>query len=260
MELEGKVALVTGASRGIGRATALALADAGVAVACAARSTDAQPKPLPGTIDGTVRDIEARGGRGLAVPVNLADDDSTVAMVATTAEHFGRLDVLVNNAAVTFPGDLDIDIKRFELVMAINTRAPLVATREAARHIERSGGGAVVDVSSAAALRPITGLLAYGMSKAALERMTVQNAEELKPKGIAANCFRVDIPVASEGFVANAPDLDHSTWEPPEVPAEGILWMLRRPPDYTGNLESMAELREREGIMASRVNAGASEG
>lgn len=253
MELDGTVALVTGASRGIGRATALALAEAGAAVACAARSTDAQPRPLPGTIDGTVREIESRSGKGLAVPVDLSDDDSTIAMVNATAEHFGRLDVLVNNAAVTFPGDLDIDVKRFELVMAINTRAPLVATREAARHMTE--GGTVVDVSSAAALRPITGLLAYGMSKAALERMTVQNAEELAPKGIAVNCFRVDIPVASEGFVANAPDLDHSTWEPPEVPAEGILWMLRQPVEYTGRLESMAGLREREGIMPTRVEA-----
>lgn len=257
MELEGKVALVTGASRGIGRAIAIALAEAGTAVACAARSTDAQPKPLPGTIDETVREIESRGGEGLAVPVDLSDDASTIAMVDATAEHFGRLDILVNNAAVTFPGDLDIDMKRFDLVMAINTRAPLVATREAARHMTE--GGAVIDVSSAAALRPIAGLLAYGMSKAALERMTIQNAEELKPKGIAVNCFRVDVPVASEGFVANAPDLDHSSWEPPEVPAEGVLWVLRRPADYTGRLESMAELREREGIMASRVETGAGE-
>ncbi|MBI2170130.1 MAG: SDR family NAD(P)-dependent oxidoreductase [Actinobacteria bacterium] len=253
MQLEGKVALVTGASRGIGAATAVALAEAGARVACAARSTDADPKPTPGTIDETVRRIAALGGEGLAVPVNLADDDDTTRMVERTVERFGRLDVLVNNAAVTFPGDLDIDMKRYELVMAINTRAPLVATHQAATHMATAGGGTILNVSSVAGVRPITGLLAYGMSKAALERMTVQAADELAPMGIAVNCFRVDIPVASEGFVANAPELDHSTWEPSEVAAEGILWMLAQPPDYTGRVEAMSELREREGVMRSQV-------
>ena len=72
--------------------------------------------------------------------------------------------------------------------------------------------------------------MAYGMSKAAMERMTVDAAEQLRPFGIAVNTFRIDVPVASEGFVANLPDVDHDDWEPTEVPADGILWMLRQPP------------------------------
>jgi NAD(P)-dependent dehydrogenase (short-subunit alcohol dehydrogenase family) len=91
------------------------------------------------------------------------------------------------------------------------------------------------------------------MSKAALERMTVDVARQLAPAGVACNCFRIDVPVASEGFVANLPDVDHSDWEPADVPAEGIVWMLRQPADYTGRVESMAGLRDREGIMASRA-------
>jgi hypothetical protein len=70
---------------------------------------------------------------------------------------------------------------------------------------------------------------------------------------VACNCFRIDVPVASEGFVANLPDVDHSDWEPADVPAEGVVWMLRQPADYTGRVESMAALRQREGIMASRA-------
>ncbi len=95
--------------------------------------------------------------------------------------------------------------------------------------------------------------MAYGMSKIALEHMTVSLAAQLVPFGIAVNTFRIDVAVASEGFIANLPDVDHSTWEPTDVAAEGILWMLRQPPTYTGKNEGMADLREREGIMASKV-------
>src|SRR5215813_5886868 len=102
MDLAGKVALVTGASRGVGAATAIALAQAGAKVACAARSTDASPQRTPGTLEQTLARIAAAGGEGIPVPTNLANEDEVVAMVHRTAERFGRLDVLVNNAAITF--------------------------------------------------------------------------------------------------------------------------------------------------------------
>jgi NAD(P)-dependent dehydrogenase (short-subunit alcohol dehydrogenase family) len=252
-DLQGKVALVTGASRGVGAATAVALASEGCLVACAARATAADPMRLPGTIDDTVARIEAAGGDALAVPTNLADEAEVVSMVERTVAHFGRLDLLVNNAAITFVGDLTMPMKRYDLVMAVNLRAPFVAIREAAPHLRAAGGGAVVNVSSLAALLSVPGMAAYGMSKVALEHLTVDAARELRDDGITVNCFRIDVAVASEGFVANAPDADHTTWEPCEVAAEGIVWMLRRPMPYTGNRESMYALREREGIMPSRA-------
>ena len=250
MELDGKVALVTGASRGIGAATAVALAEAGCSVACAARATRDAPQGTPGTLDDTVDRITAAGGTALAVPTNLAVEAEVVRMVEQTVAHFGRLDVLVNNAAITFVGDLDIDRKRYDLVMEVDVRAPMVATREAAAALRADGGGAIVNVSSVAGLMPVSGLLVYGMAKAALERLTIDCAVTLQPE-VAVNCFRVDIPVASEGFLANAPDYDHSDWEPPEVAAEGILWTLRQ--GFTGRLLSMLHLRRTEGIMASRA-------
>lgn len=253
MEIAGKVALVTGASRGVGRAVAIALAQAGADVACAARATEAAPLPLPGTVDETVRAVAATGRRGLAVPTNLADPAQVERMVATTVEHFGRVDVLVNNAAITFPGDLALPMKRYDLIMAVNLRAALQATQLVAPGMQARRDGAVVNVSSAAALFPVSGLMAYGMSKAAMERMTIDCAEQLRPFGVAVNTFRIDVPVASEGFVANLPDLDHDDWEPTEVPAEGILWMLRQPPSYTGHNVGMVELRARHGIMPSRA-------
>ena len=257
MELRGKVAIVTGASRGVGAAVAVALAQEGCSVACAARSTDDAPQRTPGTLDDTVARVreagDASGAEAIAVPTNLAADDEVVAMVARTVEHFGGVDILVNNAAITFVGGLDQPLKRHDLTMQVNYRAPLLAIREAYPSMEKRGGGAIVNVSSLAALQPLPDMIAYGTSKIALEHLTLDAARELHPKGIAVNCFRIDIPVASEGFVANTPGADRSAWEPSEVPAEGILWMLRQPPSYTGRRESMHHLREREGIMASRA-------
>ena len=115
------------------------------------------------------------------------------------------------------------------------------------------GEGAILNVSSLAALNYFPGLMAYGMSKIALEHLTISAATQLRPFGIAVNTFRIDVPVASEGFVANAPEFDHSDWEPSEVAAEGIVWMLQQPASYTGHNESMARLREEHGIMPTRV-------
>lgn len=255
MNLDGKVTIVTGASRGVGAAIAVALADVGARVACAARATDSDPLRLPGTIDETVRRIRETGGHAIAVPTNLAHEDEVERMVAATVEHFGRLDVLVNNAAITFAGDLDVPLKRYDLMMAVNLRAPLVATHAAVPYMRQQGEGAVLNVSSAAALSYIPGLMVYGMSKIALEHLTVSLADQLRPDRIAVNTFRIDLPVASEGFVANLPDADHSSWEPTEVPAEGVVWMLRQPPAYTGHNVSMAQLRADQGIMASRTGS-----
>ena len=251
MDLEGKVAIVTGASRGVGAATAVALAAAGARVGCAARATDARPLPIPGTIDGTVRAIRDAGGDAIALPTDLADDGEVVSMVTRTIDAFGRVDILVNNAAITFPGDLDLPMRRHDLIFAVNTRAPLIAAHAVVPGMRTRGEGAILNVSSLAGLNYFPGQMAYGMSKAALEHMTVSLAAQLRGDGIAVNTFRIDVPVASEGFVYNSPGIDTSDWERCEVAAEGILWMLRQPPEFTGRNEGMAALRDEHGIMRS---------
>jgi citronellol/citronellal dehydrogenase len=253
VDLNGKVALVTGASRGVGAAVAVALADAGCAVGCAARSTADQPQRTPGTLDATVDQIRAAGGTALAIPTNLANQDEVVAMVERADTEWGRVDILINNAAITFVGDLDIPLSRHDLVMEVNLRAPLIAIRSVAPGMKERHEGAIINVSSVAGLHPHPSLMSYGISKVALERLTVDVAKQLQAWRVAVNCFRIDIPVASEGFVANTPGIDRSDWEPPTVAAEGILWMLRQPSSYSGYRESMYELRGREGIMASQA-------
>ncbi len=253
MKLDGKIAIVTGASRGVGAATAELLAARGCKVVCAARATDASPLPIPGTIDDTVRRITGAGGTAIAVPTNLARDEDVEGMVDATVDAFGAVDILVNNAAITFPGDLEMETKRFDLVMQVDLRAPLIAIRRVVPLMKARGGGSIVNVSSVAGLNYIPGLMAYGMAKAALEHLTVSAAHQLAPFNIAVNTFRIDVPVASEGFVFNMPDADHSDWEPPEVAAEGIMWMLEQPASYSGHNAGMARLRADHGIMQSRA-------
>src|SRR5262245_5138519 len=253
MDLDGKVAIVTGASRGVGAATAVLLAQRGCKVACAARATDTTPLPIPGTIDETVRKITDAGGDAIAVPTNLASDDDIERMVATTRDRLGDVDVLINNAAITFPGDLELAPKRFDLVMQVDLRAPYLAMLGVLDSMKERGEGAIVNVSSVAALNYFPGLMAYGMAKSALEHLTMSAASQLRPHGVAVNTFRIDVPVASEGFVFNLPGADHSDWEPSEVAAEGIVWMIEQPPEYTGHNVGIAELRETYGIMPTRA-------
>ena len=251
MELSGRVAIVTGASRGVGAGTAVALAQAGCHVVCAARATADRPLRLAGTVDETAARCEAFGVKALAVATDLSDEASIVHMVQEAVAHFGRVDILVNNAAITFPDDLRLTTRRFDVIVAVNVRAPFIATREVVPHMPE--GGAILNVSSVASVVPMPGVSVYGMTKAALEHFTVDAARELHPAGIAVNCFRIDVPIASEGLLDNSPDQTAETFEPVEVAAEGELWMLRQPPSYTGQIESMWDLRRREGIMASRA-------
>jgi NAD(P)-dependent dehydrogenase (short-subunit alcohol dehydrogenase family) len=188
------------------------------------------------------------------VPTNLANSDEVVAMVRKTRDELGPVDVLVNNAAIPFVGDLDISLSRHDLVMEVNLRAPLIAIREVMPDMKQRRQGSIVNVSSVAAMYPHPSLMSYGISKVGLERLTVDVAKQVQDWEVAVNCFRIDIPVASEGFVANTPGQDRSDWEPSEVAAEGILWMLRQPPSYSGHRESMYALRHREGIMASKAD------
>lgn len=245
MNFAGRCAVVTGASRGIGAAIALALGRRGANVVCAARASAANPLRLPGTVDETAQAVTEAGGAGLAVPCDLTDDDDVERLFDVTLERFGRLDMLVNNAAVSFGGDLDIPLKRFDVLMRINVRAPLLATRLARPHLAAApDGGRILNVGSVTATGYFPTMLTYGMSKAALEHLTVTSAAVLRADNVAVNCYRIDVQVASEGYVMNAPDADHSTWADTATAADGAVWMLGRPADWTGHIVPMLALAE----------------
>src|SRR5580700_2335084 len=127
--LQGKVAIVTGASRGIGRAIVLGLARTGCQVVIAAKSTTSSEK-LPGSIYTVAQEVEALGSQALPVQVDVRDEGQIEALVARTLEHFGRIDVLVNNAgALHWRSVVDTPAKRFDLVMGVNARAAFLCSR-----------------------------------------------------------------------------------------------------------------------------------
>ncbi len=248
-----RVAIVTGASRGIGAALAVALGKEGYAVACAARATRDQPRSTPGTLDDVVDRIRDDGGEALSVPTDLYDRGQVASMIEQTVAAYGRLDVLVNNAAASFRGNWDQPLRHHDFTLTITLDAPYVAIRHAVPHFRAVGEGRVVNVSSGSAFKSPPGTEAspsYGIAKIGLEHLTVDLAEQLAPDRIAVNVFRVDGGVATEGARDVMPG-DISHWPTPETTAEGIMWMLNQPISYTGQLEGMRYLALREGIMAS---------
>jgi 3-oxoacyl-[acyl-carrier protein] reductase len=178
MRLEGKVALVTGAGSGIGRATALLWAREGARVACADLDE--------GAAKDTAQQIERGGGQALAVRADVTRAEDCQAMVERTVAAWGRLDVLFNNAGVPqAPTPVEaLDEATFDRIMAVNVRGVYLGTRAAVPVMKRQGGGVILNTASTAAIRPRTGLNAYAASKGAVIAWTRATALELAPARI----------------------------------------------------------------------------
>jgi len=175
-KLTDRVAIVTGAGKGIGRGIALAFAEAGAHVVCAARTL--------ADIEATAEAVRARGRRALAVVCDVTKSDSLGALVAATLAEFARIDLLVNNAGGTGPRPaLDTSERFFEAALRFNVTSAFLLTRLVVpKMLETAGGGAVVNISSRASDMVQTGFVAYGAAKAALNQMTRNLAAELAPK------------------------------------------------------------------------------
>lgn len=184
INLTDKVALITGASRGIGEAIAHAFADAGAKVVLAARKPDA--------LDAVAQSIIAKGGQALAVPTHTGKLEDVKKLVAAAIEKFGKIDVLVNNAATNpyFGPMLDIEDSAFDKTFEVNVKGYFWLAREIATHLQsRNAKGSIVNVASVAGLAaaPMQGV--YGMTKAAVISMTKSFAAELGASGIRVNAI-----------------------------------------------------------------------
>lgn len=243
--LDGKVAVVTGASRGIGKAIARWYGREGAIVVCTSRTTDESPSKLPGTNDQTVREIEAEGGKALAVRCDVRLEEDVEHLRATTIDAFGRCDILVNNSGISFPGNtLDLPIKRWDLVMEVNVRGPYLTFKAFAPHMVEQGGGLILNISSAAAVVVGAGRLSYSVSKAALDKLTVGLAAELEPHNIKCISLGLELPVLTEGFELVNPGADTSNWEHPDIMGEAAVWLAQRADSYNGQVVTVKQLRE----------------
>jgi 7-alpha-hydroxysteroid dehydrogenase len=186
--LDGKVAIVSGAGKGIGRGIAIAFAEAGADVVCAARTAS--------DVEAVAAEVESLGRRALAVPTDVMQTEQLDHLVATTVAELGRVDVLVNNAGGTMPrAGMDTDERYFETALRFNVTTAFLLTQRAARAmVDTTGEGAVVNISSRSSDMVQTAFVAYGAGKAALNMMTRNLAAELAP--------RVRINAISVGGVA----------------------------------------------------------
>lgn len=173
--VDGKVALVTGAGRGIGRAAAIALAEAGADVVVAARTAE--------QVEAVAEQIRATGRRAEAIAFDVMELDRLGKLVSVAVDRLGGLDLLVNNAGGSGPKPfLDTSVRSFEKAFTFNVTTAFELTKQAVPAMLERGGGAVVNISSAAGRLPNRGFVAYGVAKAALSHLTRQLATDLSPR------------------------------------------------------------------------------
>ncbi|MHC4882607.1 MAG: SDR family NAD(P)-dependent oxidoreductase [Planctomycetota bacterium] len=171
--LDGQVALVTGANRGIGRAVALALADLGAQIVAAARNRQ--------LLDQLVAEIEEAGGKAAAVVFDLADESTINALVEQVKSQFGRLDILVNNAGLTHSAPLEeTTTADFDRIMAVNARGPYILTRQCLPLLKAAPQATIVNISSVVGVKGYPKQSAYTASKHALRGWSIALAEELR--------------------------------------------------------------------------------
>ncbi|MEU6247686.1 SDR family oxidoreductase [Glycomyces sp. NPDC047010] len=247
--LNGRAAFVTGASRGIGAAIAVALGAAGAKVALFAKTGEPHPK-LPGTLYETAKAVEAAGGQALPIVGDLRDAESVAAAVDRAAAEFGGLDACVNNAsALDLTGIGELSLKKFDLIAGVNLRGTFATVSAALPHLRESGHAHLLTVSPPLNTDPrwFSGG-PYTATKYGMTIMTL-GASETEP-GIGANCLwpRTTIATAAVEFaLGGQPMLDRS--RKPEIVADAALAILAKDPNaYTGNAVMVEDLLADEGI------------
>ncbi len=221
--LVDKVALVTGASRGIGRSVAITLAEKGAMIVAAARDVE--------MLQETCRIIEEAGGQALVSTVELSNENSIRKLMETVTEKFGRLDVLVNNAGITLSSSLEeTTTDDWDRLMAVNVRGAFVLCREAVGLLRQAQPGVIVNISSVVGVKGYAKQIAYTASKHAMRGMSIAMAEELKESNVRVHVIcpgGVDTEMVSRV----RPDINKDELIQPQEIAELVLYLV----SHTGN-------------------------
>lgn len=253
-KLRGKVAIVTGASRGLGRDIAVGLAGYGVMVVAAAR-TETEKEGLQGTVHKTVEQVQAAGGKGLAVSTDVTSEESVSQLIEKTLDFFGRIDILVNNAGVAFyTPTVDMSLKWWDLTMRVNLYGTFLCTRAVLPQMIKQKSGSIINISTHGSRTvdpvsivegPAKGLTAYETAKGGVEHFTTALAAEVSAHNIAVNCVKPAHAVATEGMKYWFPDRDWSKWASSEAIVKAVVFLAGQDTSGTnGQVITAEELAE----------------
>ena len=238
MTFKDKVVVITGASRGVGEAMAYGFAAEGATVAAVARTLAPNTGDWEGSLEETVEKIRESGGRALAIACDVTDEPEVKAMVERVESEAGPVDVLVNNAGLSIRGSIvDLSVKEFDRVMAVNLRGPFLTCKYIVPSMMERRTGNIINVTSRQANWTDENHIAYGASKAALDRFTLNMAEDLKPYNIAVNAM-------SPGLITSYMTRNWDTGANPrglaiesaEVVAPAMLWLAQQDASFTGKV------------------------
>jgi citronellol/citronellal dehydrogenase len=242
--LEGRVAFVAGASRGIGATVAEALAREGAAVAVAARSV--HEGKMPGTIHAVAGRITSAGGRALPVQCDVTSEESVEAAVGATVSEFGGIDILIANAGVLWLGPIDsTPLKRWQLCLNVNLTGVFLVTKAVIPHVRARGGGSLIAITTNGVGMLEHGANAYWVSKAGVERLYLGLASDLKPDNVAVNCLSPSRVVLTEGWQAGGGEMEipPEMVEPPEAMANAAVLLAQQDASgITGTIQRSEEL------------------
>ncbi len=260
-KLEGKVAIVTGASRGIGKAIADLFAAEGARVVCSARTLHEGDHPLEGSLETTVAAIKKAGGQASAVTCDVSSEEDCENLVAETHRLYGPVDILVNNAALTyFIPVKDFQPKRWMRSFQVNVHGPFMLSRLVLQDMIPRRSGSIVNISSGAAIGPGRGPydnkevhiggVCYGAEKAALERMTQGLASEVYSDNISVTCLSPSEVVVTPGTVYHHLVTGPQDGEPVEYMARATLILATEPvKKITGRVTYSQELMKEYGLL-----------
>ena len=269
-KLQDKVAIVTGASRGIGKAIAELFAKEGAKVICSARTMKEGEHPLEGSLETTIAGIKKAGGEATAITCDVSAETDCEKLVAETRRIYGPIDVLVNNAALTYFIEVkDFPPKRWMRSFAVNLHAPFILSHLVLQDMIPRKSGAIVNISSGSAIGPgrgpykadttFRGGVCYGAEKAALERFTQGLAEEVYEDNISVTCVSPSQVVATPGTVHHklVTGPDDKTGEPVEWMAQSALILATEPLDkVTGLVTYSQPLLKQYGLIDQAVGIG----
>lgn len=230
MRLKDRVVFITGASRGIGRACALACAKEGAHIVVAAKTEVAENPRLPGTIHDVAREVEALGRQALALKLDVRDDGACEAAVAKAVEKFGRVDALINNAGALWWADvIETPVKKFDLIMGINVRAAFVLSRAVLPHMIKQRWGHILMMSPPVEASAVAHHGAYAVSKFGMTMIAQAIAEEAREHNVTANALWPATAIesyATMNFGLGGPEL----WRKADILSDAMLAIFTKEP------------------------------